>query len=209
MAFITNLTNAVGYSGVYVNGQPSGIDNDQGNIRGQGPSGVLAGMDANLWSQNSLGEDDYFTLIASGVGNTGIIAPATASTFNNQPGQVIVKVTTDLAGVSNLTQSIRSAAGDSGVISINQEAIIGSLDYKTSVVAGNWNVFSGAFSPALSTTIAGGWNIIGDAEQGGTLVPDKTDKAANPSAEEPGHLAYMAGNLGVPNTGLYSARTTW
>ena len=36
MAFITNLTNAIGYTGIYVNGSPSGVDNDQGNVKGGG-----------------------------------------------------------------------------------------------------------------------------------------------------------------------------
>ena len=207
MGFVTNLAGTLRYN-QYVNGYPSGVDNDQGNIRGQGPSGALAGVDTNLWSQNSLGEEDRFVLISSGVNNTGIIAPSTSSTFNNQPGQVIVKYTTDIAGVANLTQAIRSA-GSSGIVSIHQEAVIQSIDYKTSVVAGNWNVFSGAFDPALSVSNAGGWNVLGNVDQSSDLVGNKTDKAANPSAEEPGHLAYMGGNLGVPNTGLYSARTTW
>ena len=207
MGFVTNLAGTLRYN-QYVNGYPSGVDNDQGNIRGQGPSGTLAGMDENLWSQNSLGEEERLVLISSGVNNTGIIAPSTSSTFNNQPGQVIVKYTTDIAGVSNLTQAIRSA-GSSGIVSINQEAIIRSLDYKTSVVAGNWNVFSGAFSPALTVTDAGGWNIIGGVDQSSNLVGNQTDKAANPSQLEPGHLAYMGGNLGLPKTGLYSSRSVW
>jgi hypothetical protein len=82
------------------------------------------------------------------------------------------------------------------------------IQYKTNIVAGNWNSFSGAFSPALTSTVGGGWNIIGGVEQGGTLIGDKTDKAANPSAAEPGHLAYMAGNP-IPTTGLYAPKTNW
>ena len=45
------ILQAILYTGVYINGYPSGVDNDQGNIRGQGPSGVLAGVDTNLWSK--------------------------------------------------------------------------------------------------------------------------------------------------------------
>ena len=206
MAFVTNLEGTLKYN-QYVNGFPSGVDNDQGNIRGQGPSGALAGVDSNLWSQNSLGEEERFVLISSGVNNTGVIAPSTASTFNNQPGQVIVKYTTDIAGVSDLTQAVRSA-GSSGIISINQRAVIRTLDYKVSVVAGNWNVFSGAFDPALSTSTAGGWNIIGGVDQSSSLIGDQTDKAANPSQTEPGHLAYMYGNP-IAKTGLYSSRSVW
>lgn len=210
MGFVTNLAGTLRYN-QYVNGYPSGVDNDQGNIRGQGPSGALAGVDTNLWSQNSLGEEDRFVLISSGVNNTGIIAPSTSSTFNNQPGQVIVKYTTDIAGVANLTQAIRSAGG-SGVYSINQLDVMQSIDYKTSVVAGNWNVFSGAFDPALSVSNAGGWDINANGigvDNAANLRPSGTDRAANPSAEKPGQLAYMGGNLGLPKTGLYSSRSVW
>lgn len=206
MAFVTNLEGILKYN-TYVNGFPSGVDNDQGNIRGQGPSGALAGVDSNLWSQNSLGEEERFVLISSGVNNTGIIAPSTLSTFNNQPGQVIVKYTTTIAGVADLTNVVR-AGSNTFEMSINQAAVIRSLDYKTSVVAGNWNVFSGAFDPALSVTDAGGWNIIGDVDQSSDLVGDQTDKAANPSQAEPGHLAYMYGNP-IAKTGTYSSRSIW
>lgn len=206
MAFVTNLAGTLKYN-MYVNGFPSGVDNDQGNIRGQGPSGVEAGMDTSLWSQNSLGEEDRFVLISSGVNNTGIIAPSISSTFNNQPGQVIVKSTTELAGVADLTMMIR-AASSSGVFSINQLDVMESINYKTSVVAGNWNVFSGAFSPSLTVTDAGGWNVIGGVDQSSNLVGNQTDKAANPSQLEPGHLAYMYGNP-IAKTGLYSSRSIW
>lgn len=206
MGFVTNLAGTLYYNR-FVDGYPSGVDNDQGNIRGQGPSGTLAGMDENLWSQNSLGEEERLVTISSGVNTNAAIYRGT-SIFNNQPGQVIVKYTTKIAGVTDLTQAIRSA-GSSGIVSINQEAIIRSLDYKTSVVAGNWNVFSGAFDPALSVTDAGGWNVIGGVDQADDLVGNQTDKAANPSQEEPGHLAYMGGNLGLPKTGTYSSRSVW
>ena len=143
----------------------------------------------------------------TGFGAGGATIVNGAGTFNQYDQfQDIVKVTTTLFGVSN--NALLFGNSDSANIShsINQKAVIRSLDYKTSVVAGNWNSFSGAFSPALSTTIAGGFNVIGGVEQGGTLVPDKTDKAANPSAAEPGHLAYLAGAK-IPTTGLYARRS--
>jgi len=209
MGFVTNLAGTLRYN-QYVNGYPSGVDNDQGNIRGQGPSGTLAGMDENLWSQNSLGEEERLVLISSGVNNTGIIAPSTSSTFNNQPGQVIVKYTTDLAGVTNLTQAIRSA-GNSGIYSINQLDVMESIDYKTSVVAGNWNIFSGAFSPALTVTDAGGWDIAANGigvDNSSNLRGSGTDTAANPTAAIPGRLTYMYGAI-APSGATYSPRTNW
>ena len=199
MAFVTNLAGTLKYD-TFVDGAPSGIDNDQGNIRAGGTIG-----ESDKFSSSSLGEQQRFVILSSGAGGATIVNGA--GTFNQYDQfQDIVKVTTTLFGVAN--NALLFGNSDSANIShsINQKAIIRSLDYKTSVVAGNWNSFSGAFSPALSTTIAGGFNVIGGVEQGGTLVPDKTDKAANPSAAEPGHLAYLAGAK-IPTTGLYARRS--
>ena len=200
MSFLTNITNlATRATGVYVDGYPKAVDNDQGSIRAGGTID-----ESNKFSSTAIGEGNPIDTISSGVNNQAINA---AGTFNNQPSQDIMKVTTTIAGLSN--DSILFGSSDSANNpSIHQKALIRSLDYKVSVVAGNWNAFSGAFDPALVTTIAGGWNIIGGVEQGGTLVGDKTDKAANPSAAEPGHLAYMIGNP-IPTTGLYSSKTNW
>tara|TARA_R110002051_G_scaffold32786_4_gene73941 strand:- start:3765 stop:4373 length:609 start_codon:yes stop_codon:yes gene_type:complete len=202
MAFITNLTNAVGYTGIYgANGLPSGVDNDQGNIKGGGTIG-----DTSLFTSSSIAASSGLQVtVVSGVDNTSVLH---AGTFNQTSQyQDIVKATTTLAGIANNT--LLFGANQLGDINdINQMARVRYIDYKKSVVAGNWNVFSGAFSPALTTTLAGAWNIIGNAEQAGTMITDKTDKAANPSAAEPGHLAYMAGNP-VPTTGLYAPRTNW
>lgn len=200
MSFLTNITNlATRATGVYVDGYPKAVDNDQGNIRAGGTID-----ESNKFSSSAMGEGNPIDTISSGVNNQAINA---AGTFNNQPSQDIMKVTTTIAGLSN--DSILFGASDSSNgNSINQRRYIRSLDYKVSVVAGNWNAFSGAFSPVLSTTLAGGWNIIGGGDQAGTLASDKTDKAANPSAAEPGHLAYMAGSP-IPTTGLYSRKTNW
>jgi len=200
MSFLTNITNlATRATGVYVDGYPKDVDNDQGNIRAGGTI-----SESSMWSVNNLGEGNPIDTISSGVNNQAINA---AGTFNNQPSQDIMKVTTTIAGISN--NSILFGASDSSNgPSINQLGVARTVQYKTNVVAGNWNIFSGAFDPALTSTVGGGWNIIGGADQGGTLIPDKTDKAANPSAAEPGHLAYMAGNP-LPTTGLYAPRTNW
>ena len=109
-------------------------------------------------SSSSLGEGNPITTLVSGVGNT---AANHAGTWNQTSQyQDIVGVTTTIAGTANTT--LLFGALDDAVVSINQKGIIRSLDYKTSVVAGNWNSWSGAFSPALSTTIAGGWSIMAE-----------------------------------------------
>ena len=207
MAFITDITATVPTTGQYVNGFPSGVDNDQGNIRGQGPSGALAGVDTNLWSQNSLGEEERLVLVASGVNNTGVLAPALGSTFNNQPGQIITKYTTSIAGLADYTQAIRSA-GSSGIFSINQLDVMESLNYKTSIVSGNWNIFSGTFSPALLVQDLGAWDIAASTDDSSSLRSNATDTAANPTPAIPGRLTYMYGAI-APSGATYSPRTNW
>ena len=200
MAFVTNLTSTLVYNS-FVMGYPSGVDNDQGNIRA---GGTIAETDK--WTSSALGDTIEIILISSGVNNTGVIPPSTASTFNNQPGEVIVKYTTDIAGVSDLTQAIRSA-GSSGIYSINQLDVMRSINYKTSVIAGNWNIFSGAFSPALSVTEAGGWSIADGVDQSSDLRGSGTDVAANPTQLIPGKLRFYIGS--GAEAANYSAKTNW
>ena len=203
MSFVTNLAGTLKYNS-FVDGSPSGVDNDQGNIRAGGTID-----ESNKFTSSALGEETRFVILSSGAGGTtGVIAPSTVTTFN-QYSQLddILKVTTTLAGVSNNAILFGSSDSANGP-AINQLAVARTLQYKTAIVAGNWNSFSGAFSPALTSTVGGGWSIVDSAEQGGTLIADKTDKAANPSAAEPGQLAYMVGNP-IPTTGFYARKTNW
>ena len=61
--FITNITSTP-VTGVFSGGKPSGIDNDQGNIRA---GGNIA--ETTKFSSNSLGEGNPITTIVSGVNN--------------------------------------------------------------------------------------------------------------------------------------------
>ena len=141
MSFLTNITNlATRATGVYVDGYPKAVDNDQGSIRAGGTID-----ESNKFSSTAIGEGNPIDTISSGVNNQAINA---AGTFNNQPSQDIMKVTTTIAGLSN--NSILFGSSDSANNpSIHQKALIRSLDYKVSVVAGNWNAFSGATTETL------------------------------------------------------------
>ena len=157
--------------------------------------------------QNSLGEEERLVLISSGVNNTGVLAPALGSTFNNQPSQIITKYTTSIAGLTNYTQAVRSA-GSSGIFSIQQLDVMESINYKTSIVSGNWNIFSGAFSPALLVQDLGAWDIAASADDSSNLRGNQTDTAANPTPAIPGRLTFLYGNP-TPSGALYSPRTIW
>ena len=201
MAFVTNLAGTL-VTGVYVMGYPSGVDNDQGNLRA---AGTIA--ETSRWTSSPLGEEERYVLISSGVNNTGVIGPSTLSTFNNQPGEVIVKYTTELAGVTDLTNTLMGPS-TSGVYSIQQVDTIRTLNYKTSIVSGNWNIFSGVFDPALLSFQSGGWDIAAGVDDSANLRGNKTDVAANPTQAAPGRLTFLYGNP-TPSGKNYAARSTW
>ena len=204
MGFVTNLAGTLKYN-TYVDGSPSGVDNDQGNIRA---GGTIAETD--LWTSSALGEEDRFVILSSGAGGTtGVVAPSTTTTFNQyaQLGD-IVKVTTSLAGVSN--DALLFGASDSAEgPSINQLAVMRISAYKQAIVNNKWNEYSGTWDTGYPVNAtSGALNIIAGVDQSSNLVGNKTDKAANPSAAEPGHLAYTFG-APLPTTGLYAPRSTW
>jgi hypothetical protein len=109
--------------------------------------------------------------------------------FNNQTG-LIMRVTDSLATVSN--DVLVSAADDVvNARSINQISGINQTNDTSSIRNGNWNAFSGAFSPAIT----------------GGLTDFGIDEAANPSRGTPGELAYMDGSPN-PTTDEYSVKNT-
>tara|TARA_R110002126_G_scaffold228248_1_gene372715 strand:- start:1053 stop:1667 length:615 start_codon:yes stop_codon:yes gene_type:complete len=204
MSFLTNITNVVTrQTGVYnSDGFPSNVDNDQGNIRA---GGTIA--ESEKFSSSALGEGGEFTTVVSGVNNQSSQVGPAAFNYKDSRGSII-RYSTTLAGQPNKNALLGGSSDSSNGDSIHQRRRIRSLNYKVSVVNGYWSEFSGSFNPALSTTIAGGWNISEDDEQGGTLVPDGTDTASNPSSAAPGRLTYLGGNP-IPTNDLYGPRYNW
>ena len=202
MSFLTDITLSADArsTGVYVDGYPKNIDNDQGNLRA---GGTIA--ESNKFSSSSLGEGNPIDTISSGVNNQAINA---GGTFNNQPSQVIVKATTTIAGLSNdvaVFGDSNSANGDS----IKQLAVMRIVAYKQAIVRNGWNEYSGEWGagyPVVATS--GGWNISYEVDNAATLKTSGTDVAANPSSAVPGKLTYLAGNV-IPENDNYSAKTNW
>tara|TARA_Y100000401_G_scaffold95674_1_gene82486 strand:- start:100 stop:714 length:615 start_codon:yes stop_codon:yes gene_type:complete len=201
--FITDITAAVPTTGAYgSNGKPSGIDNDQGNIRAGGTI-----SESTKFSANSLGEGNPITTIVSGVNNfqAGLGTWNQQSQFSN-----IVKATTTIGGVSNnalVFGASDSAQGDS----IHQAAVVRNRLYKTAVRAGNWNEYTGTWSSDPTVANTGGYDIANGVDLSPTLKASGVDHAANPSSARPGELTAFSAS-GTPNapTNLdYKPRYLW
>ena len=80
--------------------------------------------------------------------------------------------------------------------------------YKTSVRAGAWNIFTGAFSPAVANAASGAWNISSSVDNASSMRASGVDVAANPTQDVPGRLVYMDGNPNPIQSG-YSPRYNW
>lgn len=199
--FITDITAAVPTTGAYgSNGQPSGIDNDQGNIRAGGTI-----SESTKFSANSLGEGNPITTIVSGVNNfqAGLGTWNQQSQFSN-----IVKATTTIGGVSNnalVFGASDSAQGDS----IHQAAVVRNRLYKTAVRAGNWNEYTGTWSSDPTVANTGGYDIANGVDLSPTLKASGVDHAANPSSAIPGELTQHQGRLGEPTNLDYKAKYLW
>lgn len=180
-------------------GNPSGIDNDAGTIRF---GGTIA---SSRFESKGLDDGTYITVVSGVDGVTGVL---NGGTFNGGD-KVIVRYTTDLAGVSNTALLFGASDSANESKSINQVAVVQSKLYKTSVRNGKWNVKTGAFSPAVSVVNSGVWDITRNGDTSATVATSGTDNAANPSRLVPGELVYMHGALADPTTDEYQPKQLW
>ena len=183
-------------------GWPQGIDNDQGAIR---DGGTIA--ESTLWSSTSLGEGNPITTIASGVNNTRA-TKTDGAIWNNQPGEIIVRATTDIAGLSSTVVEGGASNSANESDSIHQLAVIRTRMIKTAIRSQYWQIFSGIFSPAPELNTEGAWDIAVGEEVGPYMKSSGTDIAANPSSARPGKLTYMIGNP-VATNDSYKPRYNW
>jgi hypothetical protein len=183
-----------------INGLPSGVDNDQGTIRGGGNVASTAKFSADALT---LGPSRQVTVVSGVGGNTGILA---AGAFNG--GDYVIRtVTSDLAGVSNTVLREGSNSANRGV-SINQVAAVTQYLYKTAVRTGGWHELSGVFSPAVSTANTGVWDISTTGDVSANVDGSGTDNAANPTQNIPGELVYRDGSP-TPVQDDYQAKTSF
>ena len=181
-----------------VNGLPSGVDNDLGTIRA---GGNISDTDKFAADAVSLGTARYVTIVS---GTNGVESSVAAGAFNGGD-QVIRRITSDIAGVSNTTLLSGGSNSANRPFSIKQKAIIRTKFYKTAVRTGGWQEFSGVFSPAVTVTESGGWDIVRDSDESANLKTYTTDDAANPTAAVPGEMVYRDGSP-TPNQDEYQAK---
>ena len=202
MAF-WNVTGGAQVTTFDANGNAVGTDIDQGSIRGMS-TGVVYTANSKFTNVPK-GEGNPITTIVSGVdGIDGAIAGAAF----NEGNHVIVKATTDIAGVSNNT--LLFGASDSAQSPpINQAGQIEVKLYKTAIRNGEWNPVTAQFdTEPLTVAVSGGWNLGVGVDNSDTLIPSGTDNAANPNQDVPGELVYMDGDSD-PTQDEYEAKNLW
>lgn len=151
-------------------------------------------------------------------GPTGILSNAPGYPTSNfgtmTAGSYVMKrVTTTLAGVANTF--LRSGSSFlSARRSINKLETVRSWHIASALRAGNWNVVSGIFSTAITTsedaTTPSANNLLSafDQQAGRGSTSGTLDQAANPSQTLPGELIIHHGS-GLPLNTDYQPRTTW
>jgi len=184
-----------------INGLPSGVDNDLGTIRA---GGNISDTDRFVADAVNLGRSTNITVPS---GSPYIDSPLAAGAFN-AGDQVIVRVTNDLAGVSNnylLGGASNSANAGS---SIHQVQRVSTYFYKTAVRTGGWNEYSGVFDPAVTVSDSGAWDISLTGDVSAAVATSGTDNAANPTQLVPGELVYRDGSP-EPVQDEYKEKTNW
>ena len=199
MAFITNLTAAVPTTGAYgADGLPNGVDNSHGRFR---DGGTIA--DSTNWTSGPIGEGNPIVTIVSGVGP---VEGAVPGTFN-QGTQAIMIASSTIAGQASTVLEGGDSNTANAAYTPLQYDVMRTYFYKTAVRAGNWNVFTGAFS-SVTNAVSGAYNITTEVDNAAGMRAAKTDVAANPSQDYPGALTYRDGSPNPTNT-FYKARTNW
>ena len=205
MAF-WNVTGGAQVTTFDANGFAVGTDVDQGSIRAL--STGTAFPDNTKFTNVFLGEGNPVITVVSGTEN-GVGAANYAGTFNGGD-QVIVKVTTDIAGQDPGSSGLVAGASNSAAgPSIHQAAQIQVKLYKTAIRNGEWNPVTAQFdTEPLTVAVSGGWNLGANVDNSSTLVASGTDNAANPTQDVPGELVYMDGDSD-PTQDEYKARYLW
>ena len=200
MAFITDLTAAVPVTGAYIDGLPSGVDNRQGSIRG---GGTIA--DSTNFATTSFGEDNPITTIVSGVGGAIGTNPALPLTAWNS-GVQVMSLDQTIAGTSSTAlQGGASDSANDANTPLFFQTFPGGPQYKTYIRAGSWHIYSGMFSPAVTSSNLGAlrFSPLGTAA---TVITG--DRAATPTQDIPGRMTIRDGSANPVQTG-YQPRNNW
>ena len=201
MAF-WNITGSSAVTTYDANGNAVGTDVDQGSIRHAGNIG-----ETTKFTNVTLGEPNPIITIVNGT--AGVTGANVAGTFNGGD-QVIVRYTSDIAGIANTVL----VGGDSNSANVGQNPkqadVIEVKLYKTAIRNGDWNPTTAPWGGTpVTVATSGGWNISASADQSSDLAGNATDDAANPTQDVPGELVYNYGSGAQPTQDEYEAKTNW
>jgi len=188
----TSSTGALGS-----NGLPTGVDNDQGTIRA---GGTIAASNKFSSDSVSLGQSRVVTIVSGVNGNQAINA---AGAFN-AGDQVIKRVTTDIAGISNNSQLWGGSNTANRPYSIKKVQSMYNYDYASAIRSGAWHELSGVFTSAVSVQNTG----VYFTNDGANATMSQQDDTANPSAAVPGELTFRNGSANPVNLD-YAAKTCY
>ena len=201
MAF-WNITGSSAVTTYDANGNAVGTDVDQGSIRHAGNIG-----ETTKFTNVTLGEPNPIITIVNGT--AGVTGANVAGTFNGGD-QVIVRYTSDIAGIANTVL----VGGDSNSANVGQNPkqadVIEVKLYKTAIRNGDWNPTTAPWGGTpVTVATSGGWNISASTDQSSDLAGNATDDAANPTQDVPGELVYNYGSGAQPTQDEYEAKTNW
>lgn len=202
MAFITNLTSTPS-TGTYLNGLPSGIDNDHGHIKEGGTIGNSAQM-----SSSAAGFDGGPTKVTIVSGVAGADGAVASHPFNTGT-EIQMIASSTVAGQTEL--SIQGGGSNSSNVSrsLNQATTVNNKYSKTALRNNKWNEVTGEFDsgfPEVGST--GAFNVGVGVENSSTLETSGTDVSANPTQSQPGRMTFQKGTNTPFNTG-YAAKQNW
>ena len=184
-------------------GFATGTDVDAGSVS-------FAGTVASARFQTvNIGEGNPVITLASGV---DYIDPANGTlpvSSWNAGDQVIVKVTSDIAGAAN-NALLFGSSDSANKYQNNQAAVVEVKLYKTAIRNGDWNPTTAPWGGTpVSVAQSGAWNVSAGVDNSTTLIASGTDDAANPTQDVPGELVYHYGSGSDPTTDQYEARNLW
>lgn len=187
MAF-WNINSGAAITSYDSQGLPVGVNNDAGTIR-------RGGTIASTRFESKGFDVGSFITIVSGV--NGITGAKPSQPFNDDD-YVIRNY--------NLSIASNSAAKNK---SINQLAVLETKLYKTAIRNGQWDIYDGQFSPAVTVVNSGVWDIAAGVDTSATVATSGTDDAANPTRLVPGEIVYTHGSGAQPTTDAYKTKELW
>lgn len=171
------------------------------STKNNGGVGLNTGSSTILTKEESV-RDGYARVSApvSGINTDSALSAGTFAT-DNQRG-VIQRVNSTLAGGVSKTFLQYAADDTDHARAVHKRESTITFPISTAIREGQWNIFSGVFDPAITSTTDNFWSA-----QDGSGSSSSTDDAAAPTRAVPGEFVYKLGQPS-PVSGDYPAKTS-